>query len=102
MSPVGADVTPVLRGVFRGVRGAHPEIWSRWPQIAGREIARRAVPRSLRGGTLVLAVSSSVWMQELTYMKQRLLDAVADAVGPGVVRDVRLVLDPQVGATRRR
>lgn len=83
----------MLREIFSNHPGIHPEIWARWPQIAGPELARRVRPQALRGRTLVLAVSSSAWMQELSFLEQRLLDALADAVGPGVVEKIRLVLD---------
>jgi hypothetical protein len=93
VSAAGEDAVAVLRDIFSNHPGIHPEIWARWPRIAGPELARRAWPQALHGRTLVLAVRSSVWMQELSYLERRLLDALADAVGPGVVEKIRLVLD---------
>jgi predicted nucleic acid-binding Zn ribbon protein len=94
---VGADVTPLLRGMARRLKHAHPEIWANWPTIVGQEVSSRAVPRSFNGKTLVVAVASSSWLQELSFLKAELLERLADAVGPGVVRDIRLVLDPELG-----
>lgn len=84
----------MLREIFSRQPGIHPEIWARWPSIAGPELARRAWPRAYRGRTLVLAVCSSSWLQELSYLERRLLDALAEAIGPGVVERIRLELDP--------
>ncbi|MFO8073172.1 MAG: DUF721 domain-containing protein [Polyangia bacterium] len=93
---LGTEVTSVLRRVFSRGRNVHPEIWARWPQIAGPQLAGRAVPRSLRGRTLVVAVGSSPWLQELSFLRPQLLDNLTDQVGPGVVEDIRLVLDPDL------
>jgi len=87
----------VLRSVATGRRGVHPEIWARWGEIVGAEVGRRTAPRSLRGGTLTVAVGSSAWMQEISYLETRLLDRLAEEVGAGAVSAIRLVLDPEVG-----
>jgi hypothetical protein len=97
---IGGDVAPLLRGMARGLRNAHPEIWANWPTIVGPEVSRRAVPKSYRKKTLVIAVGSSAWLQELSFLKTQLLDRFADAVGPEVVKNIRLVLDPQLARTR--
>jgi len=80
----------------RGLKQAHPEIWANWPAIVGPDVARRAVPRSFSRKTLVIAVESSSWLQELSYLREGILERLAEAVGPGVVDDVRFVLEPEL------
>lgn len=80
----------------RGLKQAHPEIWANWPSIVGPDVARRAVPKSFSRATLVVAVESSTWLQELSYLKDDILERLAEAVGPNVVRNIKLVLEPQL------
>ena len=97
VSSLAAEVVPVLRQIGSGQRDVHPEIWARWNSIVVERVSRRAIPRALRGKTLVVGVASSSWLQELSYLKQTLLDRCADEVGPSVVKDIKLVLDPAIG-----
>lgn len=41
----------------------------RWSQVVGEELARRARPVLLRGRRLYLAVDSSTWAAELSYLQ---------------------------------
>ncbi len=93
---VSETVTDVLRKLSRKHSGVHPEIWSRWSMIVGEELAKRTIPEVLRNKTLFLAVKSSSWLQELSFLKPILLERLADAVGPETVTEVRLVLNPEL------
>ena len=89
-------MTAVLRRLGRHQSGIHPEIWSRWSDIVGPELAKRVMPEGMRGKTLILAVKSSAWMQELSFLKAKLIERLAEEIGPGVVREIRMVLDPEL------
>ena len=52
---------------------ARYEFVTRWKDIVGEEIAKRTWPECIRGGSLVVAVSSSAWAQELTFNKPMIL-----------------------------
>ena len=67
-------------------------IWRVWEDAVGTAIARRAEPVRLRGRTLVVAVSSAPWMQELTLLKPRLATALNARLPKPLVDDVFLVL----------
>lgn len=98
VSPIGAAVTSLVREMSMGRRRAHAEIWARWRDIVGPEVYRKSFPVSLRGRTLVVGVVSSPWLQEMSFLKTPLLDRLAEEIGPGVVSDIRFVLDPAVAA----
>jgi hypothetical protein len=72
----------------------HPEIWARWSDIVGEDLARRALPRAFYNNTLILSVATSAWLQQLTYLKAVLLERFDEEIGPDVVKDIRLNLDP--------
>ena len=67
--------TPAPRAVGDLISSALPQITDRlvelrirrtWASIVGREVARRARPDGLTGGTLRIIVDNSPWLHELT------------------------------------
>jgi hypothetical protein len=98
-SPVSQELTSLVRKLGRGQRGVHPEIWARWRDIVGPELARRVFPRRWNRGVLVVAVSNSAWMQELSFVKATLIEKIVQEVGPGEVLDIQLTLDTTLPST---
>ncbi len=67
-------------------------IWRVWADAVGAGIARRAEPMRLRGRTLVVAVSSAPWMQELSLLKRGIVTAVNERLPRPLLDDLHLVL----------
>jgi len=67
-------------------------IWRVWADAVGAAIARRSEPVRLRGRTLVVAVSSAPWMQELTLLKRNIVVALNERLPHPLVDDLFLVL----------
>lgn len=67
-------------------------IWRVWSDAVGAQIARRAEPVRLRGRTLVVAVSSAPWMQELNLLKRTIVHAVNTRLPGPLIDDLFLVL----------
>ncbi len=66
-----------------------------WADIAGAGVAGHTRPGPLREKTLVIYVDSSVWLNELRRMGQRmLLNNLQKQFGPSRIKDVKLELDP--------
>lgn len=60
-----------------------------WKDIVGEEIARRTRPECIRNGTLVVAVCSAAWAQELSFNKLMILKKLRSRLSDEeVVRDV--------------
>jgi hypothetical protein len=98
ITPLTAALTAVLRDLAGTQPRAHAELWARWGAVVGPEMYRRSFPLSLRGTTLVVGVSSSPWLQELSFLKAAIVDRIAEEIGPGVVAEITLVLDPTLAA----
>ncbi len=60
-----------------------------WPEVVGERIAARTRATAFRDGVLVVEVSGAAWMNELTYLKRRMIDELNDRLGTGTVRDLR-------------
>ena len=67
-------------------------LWRVWDEAVGAQIARRAQPVRLRDRTLVVAVTSAPWMQELHMLKRTLVDAVNERLPTPLIDDLYLVL----------
>jgi len=88
-----------------GTPGA-ADIWRVWEDTVGAQIAKRADPVRLRGRSLVVAVSSAPWMQELNLMKRTIVTALNTRLSRPLIDDLFLVLTegrvPEVAQPRRR
>jgi predicted nucleic acid-binding Zn ribbon protein len=84
-----------LAGALAGWRGLGV-----WDAAVGPEVAKRARATAFRDGALVVEVTSSTWMNELTFLKPVILDRLAAELGPGVVRDIQFVMANRPGRGR--
>lgn len=81
-------------GVAREVR-AH-RLVTHWREIVGSRIASRAWPESISGGVLWVRVANAAWLQELSLLRDELLDKVQNALEGGPrVEDIKLRLQPR-------
>lgn len=78
---------------FKGPMRIH-RIRSAWWDMVGAMAAGRSNPASLEKGRLVVAVADSNWLQELTYLKQVILERVRAVVGEEAVTDVHFRVQP--------
>lgn len=61
-----------------------------WKECVGPNIAKRAAPLRLMGGTLYCAVSSSPWMTELNYQKREIIERLNRTLGESAVKEIIL------------
>lgn len=106
MTPsLGEVLTAFLerRGAGQGSKGALAVL--RWPELVGRAVAANARALHVKRGVLTVSVTSSVWATELSMRIPALLDKISEALGPGVVKDIRFVTwqpdAPKLGGANR-
>jgi len=87
-------IAELLAASFRGKpaekRLEEAKIWLVWNAAVGKQIASKARPVSFRDGILTVAVSSAPWMQQLTFLKQGIIDKLNSRIGAELVRDIYL------------
>ncbi|GEL20615.1 DciA family protein [Pseudonocardia asaccharolytica] len=66
-------------------------VLGRWPQLVGPDIADHCTPIALRDAELTLQAESTAWATQLRTLQRQLLARLAAAVGPDVVRRIRVV-----------
>lgn len=73
-------------------------VWNVWAEVVGPTIAGKTALLRIEDGKLFLEVSSSTWMQELTFLKDEIRRKLNARLERPVVRDLYFVL----GRSRRR
>jgi hypothetical protein len=90
------DLRSILDSILHKPQGkGRPEycnIWNVWNEVVGPHIATRAQPETVRNGILFVSVESSVWMQELGFMKGAILERLLNRLGSPVIHDIRFKL----------
>ena len=66
---------------------AMTRIWEIWDEAVGDPISKNAKPAAFRDGVLIVHVSSSVWMQQLRFYRQSMLDSINQRMGDILVTD---------------
>lgn len=68
------------------------EAFPLWEEIVGADIAKIATPEKIsRGNVLVVRVLDSIYAQELTLQKTRLLDLLHQAAVGASIQDIKFV-----------
>jgi len=67
-------------------------LYSAWQEIVGDRIAENTAPQTVRNGILFVTVSNSVWMQELHYLRDPILQKLRDRLQSEAVKEIRFTL----------
>ena len=88
LQPVGDILSSALKR--RGLAGklADNPVFKLWPQAVGAKIARQTRPDGWRAGTLFVKTTSSVWVQQLHFMKEDIRKKINDLAGKTVVQEI--------------
>ncbi len=99
MRGIGALLVPVLRPAFRRRAPAAAHLLADWPELAGPELAARAVPLKFAAGTLTLACAGPAAM-ELQLCAPALIQRLNLGLGRPVVERLRFVQQAPPGGAR--
>ncbi len=97
-SPVAKDIPQLerigeilersLKRFDQSGRLAEYGVWPIWNDIVGPAIARNAQPEKIRQATLFVKVTTAMWMQQLQYMKEMIIDKLNERLGSQVVKNI--------------
>lgn len=68
-------------------------LWRYWPEVVGPSMARYTAPVSYDRGRLIVWVSDSVRLQEMTFVVSALQEKINSFVGRKWVHSIRFTLD---------
>lgn len=87
--------------------GLENKVWeyaliNEWPKLVGEQVARRTRPGRIQNRVLIVYVANAVWLSELSRGgRVQMLQNLQTRFGAGVVRDLRLLADPDIIPPRR-
>lgn len=87
---IAALVAPITRPAFRRRAPAAAQLLADWPQLAGPDLAARAVPVKFAGGTLTLGCTGPTAM-ELQFSEPQIIARLNLALGNNMVERLRFV-----------
>jgi predicted nucleic acid-binding Zn ribbon protein len=64
------------------------DVVRRWPGLVGPKLASVTECDRVENGVLYVRVASAAWRQEISYLKQRLLDTIAQETPCGSISDI--------------
>jgi hypothetical protein len=67
-------------------------VWPIWNDVVGKTIALNAQPEKIRHGTLFVKVTSSVWMQQLQFMKEMIAEKLNHRLKREIVKNIFFVV----------
>jgi hypothetical protein len=67
-----------------------------WSEVVGPDIGARAQPVFIRGRTLWVEVTDSIWMQQLHLQKMLLLELLNSKLEGPTLADIRFALNPEL------
>lgn len=71
-----------------------------WPKTVGKQIAIQTQPDSLRGGTLFVKTTSSVWVQQLHFMKEDIRQKLNELAGKDTIKEIRFSVGHEISKTK--
>lgn len=76
-------------GLKKGIEGA--KVLTCWSQVAGNKVAQHTHAYRIKKDTLFVTTSSPVWAQELSLIKQELVNKINKRLGEERINDIRFL-----------
>ena len=67
-------------------------VWPIWNEVVGAPIAKNAQPEKIRNGTLFVKVTSPVWMQQLQFVKDMIVEKLNRRLKGEVVKNIFFIV----------
>jgi hypothetical protein len=69
------------------------KLWLAWKDVVGVTVSENSEPIAYHRGILTLCVRNSVWMTQMNFMKEPIMNSVNQKFKSGFVKEIRLTLD---------
>ena len=70
------------------------KIWDLWDRAVGKAVSENTRPAAFKGRLLLVYVSSSTWLHELSFLKADILKKVNLALGENLVEEIKFKVGP--------
>jgi hypothetical protein len=90
LSPLASILDDIAQRFGLSVRLLEHRLQRQWPAIVGEHVAAHTRPESIRFKKPYVITDSSVWVQQLAFLKPSLLESINTAAGSPIVTDIVL------------
>ena len=90
--PIGDVIASLMTDGTLPYRPDDVEIWRVWKEVVGQTYAENAQPSKIRKKQLTVTVSNSIWLQELTFFKDIILEKLNGRLGRKVVDRIEITV----------
>jgi hypothetical protein len=90
LTPIGSALDDLAQRFGLSVRLLEHRLQRQWPAIVGEHVAAHTRPESIRFKKLYVITDSSVWIQQLAFLKPAMLESINTAAGSPIVTDIVL------------
>lgn len=81
LEPIGEIIKEVFaKGKFGGSAKAS-ELWGRWGEIVGEDVAQHCFPEKVSKGKLYIRADSPIWRQQLDLLKEDIRERINKHLG---------------------
>lgn len=94
LTPLKDIISGILKDTDLPFNPGDAKIWQVWEEAVGKGIAAHARPVWIRNNCLRVNVSDSVWLQELEYVKDTIIEKLNTKVGRSAVKKIELRFGP--------
>lgn len=90
MIPVKDIIASLMTDGTLPYRPDDVEIWRVWKEVVGQTYAENAQPSKIRKKQLTVTVADSIWLQELTFYKETILEKLNRKLGRKAVDSISI------------
>ena len=94
-TPLAQVLEKMLEKKGLGGKLAQYALFEEWEKIVGASLAAKTEPLKIQGHQLVIGVEHSTWIQELQFMKPKLLEKIREMFPETTIKDLRFSLAPR-------
>lgn len=88
LQPIGEILFSSLKKRGLVIKREENALFKLWPKAVGAQIAAQTQPDSWRAGTLFVKTTSSVWVQQLHFMKEDIRQKMNELTGKQAVKEI--------------
>ncbi len=90
--PVGDVIATLMTDGTLPYRPDDIEIWRVWKQVVGETYAENCQPSKIRKKQLTITVTDSIWLQELSFHKEIILERINGKLGRKAVDSIKITV----------
>jgi len=88
LQSIGEILLPALKKRGLAAKPEESALFKLWPKAVGEQIAAQTKPAAWREGTLFVKTTSSVWVQQLHFMKEDIRQKINDLSAKQTVKEI--------------